>query len=474
MDVFGTGPEDIWAVGPEVDGFLHFDGKGWTVVQPCLPDGGRPMTQVFALAQDDVWFAGASWVVHWDGEAWTETQLDPSFYTWSLWGTGPDNLWVRGSCGMDAPCEKGYQWDGESWSREYGRLGLGGTSPDNGWAREAGGGLSHWNGTSWTSLGGAWAPAFLLATAEGYHAVYHHQLLRWSEGTWQPHEGTLTNPPSAEIRAIAQEGADEALAVGGMPGLYSRALAVRWDGSRWESSYVGPPGGLQGPYGLVLTAVDITGPGEAWAGGGIQRWDNGVLHWGGTGWSGPSKQWFMEDVWGAAPDDVWAVTGSGSSLMHYDGAQWSKHDLPGFSIDLLHVQGSSARNVWAVGLGMTWRWDGTSWAQYVAYPEVVRNGLWVGAEDDAWMSADKGRMTHWDGVAWTDVVTGTSAYLGHVTGSGRNDVWAVSGGHGLLHWDGTAWSSHEPPVGMTFYTVSSRAPGEVWVGTHLGILRFAP
>jgi hypothetical protein len=470
MDVSGTGPEDIWAVGPEADGFLHFDGKEWAVVQPCLPDGRRrQMTHVFAISRDDVWFAGNDgWVIHWDGVTWTETQLSypakPLTRTLSLWGTGPDNLWVRSLCMMDAPCEVAYQWDGKSWSRAGGRVGLEGTAPNNGWARE-GGALLHWNGTSWTSMVGG-GRGLLLATAEGYHVGDHHQILRLSEGQWLPLDGTRRNLYLPEIRAIAQEGTDEALAVGGISGRGSYVVAMRWDGSRWDSSYVGPPGTvLWGPFNQTLTTVDITGPGQAWASG-----TNDVLHREGTVWSKVSLPWRFADVWGAAPDDVWAVRGDADALVHYDGAQWLYTSYSGVA----HVQGSSARNVWAVGNGSTWRWDGTSWAFHTTPSTRTRFGLWVGAEDDAWMSADNGWMTHWDGVAWTDVVTGASARLGHVTGSGRNDVWVVSGTQGLLHWDGTAWSSHEPPVRMTFHTVASRAPGEVWVGTNLGILRFAP
>ncbi|MBK6535930.1 MAG: hypothetical protein IPF99_42285 [Deltaproteobacteria bacterium] len=52
-------------------------------------------------------------------------------------------------------------------------------------------------------------------------------------------------------------------------------------------------------------------------------------------------------VWGAAPNDVWAV-GEGGTILHWDGARWSS--IPSNTTATLRsVWGASAGDVWAVG-----------------------------------------------------------------------------------------------------------------------------
>jgi hypothetical protein len=116
-------------------------------------------------------------------------------------------------------------------------------------------------------------------------------------------------------------------------------------------------------------------------------------------------------VWGSAPDNVWAVGGtqslpdSPSTIVHYDGAQWSSIDTSALPPALLFkVWGSGADDVWAVGAG--------------------------------------GVILHYDGSSWTAAGSPTSQRLIAVWGTGPDDVYAVGGlGMGLvLRFDGVEWS----------------------------------
>src|SRR5262249_34224771 len=80
-----------------------------------------------------------------------------------------------------------------------------------------------------------------------------------------------------------------------------------------------------------------------------------ILHWNGAAWS-PSASGTtaaLEDVWGSASTDVWAV-GNGA-ILHWDGAIWSNvvadlgPTLTTTSLDERRVWGTSATDVWAVG-----------------------------------------------------------------------------------------------------------------------------
>ena len=105
---------DAYAVGQKAT-LLHWDGNAWSSISPWRADGtGKaPPTYsgVWASTSSDVWVVGdydsSGLVLHWDGAQWTSTQLNT--YLWSVWGSGPDNLWACGGTGSL------YRYDGASW-----------------------------------------------------------------------------------------------------------------------------------------------------------------------------------------------------------------------------------------------------------------------------------------------------------------------------------------------------------------------
>jgi hypothetical protein len=174
-----------------------------------------------------------------------------------------------------------------------------------------------------------------------------------------------------------------------------------------------------------LYAVDVVGPGDAWA---VGRWRD----------VGQTSRTFA---------------------IHWDGASWTHVATPNLGLDdtLYDVEGASSNDVWAVGSfhngtgyeAMTLHWDGTAWTA-VDNPGGG-NAVAVVAGDDAW--ALGATFTHWDGLAWTPVPTPDMAGdLGAASVVGPCDGWAVgraiddAGVFTTLTWRlaGTPTSSVEP------------------------------
>jgi hypothetical protein len=121
-------------------------------------------------------------------------------------------------------------------------------------------------------------------------------------------------------------------------------------------------------------------------------------------------------VWGASPQDVWAVGGDGFSrppvLCHYDGAQWTLHEIPPLSVRsraLFKVWGTAADDVFAVG--------------------------------------HEGVILHYDGIAWQQQESGTELDLIALWGTGPGEILVVGGrSHAVLvRWDGEGWTPRELP-----------------------------
>jgi hypothetical protein len=88
--VSGTGPSDVWAVGP-IDGgsppvVEHWDGTTWSIMKAAgNPKRSYGLLGVVAIAPNDVWAVGQSVLLsgsppypaaeHWDGNRWSLTSM---------------------------------------------------------------------------------------------------------------------------------------------------------------------------------------------------------------------------------------------------------------------------------------------------------------------------------------------------------------------------------------------------------------
>jgi len=139
---------------------------------------------------------------------------------------------------------------------------------------------------------------------------------------------------------------------------------------------------------------------------------------------------YISSVWGATPDDVWAIGGGGTQydrLLHYDGLQWSTYTKEVIWCTGFTVFGFRADDVWMGGgagwlergAGI-WHYDGVEWTQnYVysieeTYYSIEVDEIWGPSPDDVYACGiivfDDGKngicrgfVLHYDGVKWQEI-----------------------------------------------------------------------
>lgn len=101
------------------------------------------------------------------------------------------------------------------------------------------------------------------------------------------------------------------------------------------------------------------------------------------------------------------------------------------------------------------------------------NGVWEATASDVWAVGAGGTIRHYTGdpLLWEIVANlPTSVDLNAIWGFSSSDIWAVGDAGVVIHYDGTSWSrvkvaglgSDRPNL----TTVWGAAPGHVWIGGH--------
>jgi hypothetical protein len=302
---------------------------------------------------------------------------------------------------------------------------------------------------------------------------------------------------SSWLQAVDASASDNAWSVGfylGAEGVYE-TLAERWDGSAW--TLVETPN--VGAHGDWLNGVAAVSPSEAWAvgytAGDPATYTSTTLveHWTGLAWSvvpspNPSNDPLyganqLNDVRAFAPNDVWAAgwqwvpSGSAPLIERWDGRRWrvSKTPNTGFK-ELQALDGTSSRDIWAVGFGRTFsdgsqslimHWTGSTWAVVPTPKLSVDNYLTdvsVLSPTDAWAAGYtippnldiQPYYLHWNGSVWAVVssphLSSTHNYLTSIAAASTNLVYAA--GYRTVNgqvvtfverWDGTQWRIDPSP-----------------------------
>ncbi|MGE0143611.1 MAG: hypothetical protein AB7I19_07415 [Planctomycetota bacterium] len=339
-DVFGLGPNDVWAVG-----------------QSQIDRGNNER-------------AGLSWALHWDGSSFAQSatpspaipNLQPGCSLFAVGGAAPNDVWAAGSYSRQSPTNGhiGPQifllhFDGNSWrqvpeplprfsyiassSGSHIRRIVAHASNDVwffGWwsgdeLTSAGPLVLHWDGSSisFRDIGsylrfGSWSIVDVAALAPGQYfalasprtsgyrgGVYPTGVMQWQGNGWVE----MPPPPTATItyysfRTIAASAASDVW-VGGIESPLTgnttpRPYAVRWDGNTWTRH---PTTGFP-------NKIIANGPNDAWAfGSTIEHWDgvrwNVVTDYGSDLASAQSLSAFR-----LGPCDYWTV---GSQIANNQG-----------------------------------------------------------------------------------------------------------------------------------------------------------
>ncbi|MCK6526270.1 hypothetical protein L6R50_01480 [Myxococcota bacterium] len=243
--------------------------------------------------------------------------------------------------------------------------------------------------------------------------------------------------PSALI-SIQGLSADDVWTVGsdaGSPAVY------HYDGSAWEKVETGTVGDL---WWVHPTSSRVTMVG---AGGTILEMDRDSGETVPVDGVDPGITFF--GVWGANEDDVWAVGGglsggTGPALWHRDAGGWSAVDLSSFGFaghDLLYkVHGTSSSDAWIVGTGGTiLHYDGAAWTRVDSPTSAVLFTVHAGGPFPVAVGgANQAVILHYEGGSWLDHSPEFQPTVNGV--SGRGDMLIATGAQGSIHrWDGEAW-----------------------------------
>jgi hypothetical protein len=228
--------------------------------------------------------------------------------------------------------------------------------------------------------------------------------------------------------------------------------AMAYDGSEWRS--------LEFAGGTYLVSVWAASENDVFALGGPLYGTSRLFRYNGSAWSEMDcpPDVYLQDLWGSSAVDVYGV-GSHGSMIHYNGTEWTRVDLPVIANDINFegVFGSSTVDVYAVGEGLILHYDGSGWSA-VEYPPPPGSQpsytcafleVWVGQTGEVYAVESNYGILHFDGTSWRWVAWdgGVRRWVqtAGIGGSG-SDVYVADGSSSSVHYDGQAWESMMGPV----------------------------
>lgn len=221
---------------------------------------------------------------------------------------------------------------------------------------------------------------------------------------------------------------------------------VYWNGNLWETVPSNLQMYLYGIYGFSANQIWVVG--------------NGNYHWGGAAfWDGVKFTEFKFDadkpeyadtihalhaIWGSAPNDVWAVGGSGT-IIHWNGETWRKVPSP-TKLYLYDIWGVSHNDIYAVGFSLTGlyellHYDGISWKlvsdRVTPAASYQFTSIWLVKGGSGFIVGNRGFERK--GNLWERIAGNDFSRISRVRGSGINNVFAGGQGGRLLHYNGNEW-----------------------------------
>ena len=494
--VWGTGPDNVYAGGSDGT-VIHYDGTSWRVVL----ESWSSFYAIGGSGPDDVWAVGGGQVRHFDGTSWKVDLSMPPGYSWhGVWAVAPDDVHVVGT-GSGLTAEFGH-FDGTGWTITPSPIfspleGIWGRASNDVWA-VARAALLHFDGSGWevvepapgadlmriwgvdsdrifvgTSGGDVllWNGEDLDPIGSGLDYVtgisgsgendveivtYGGRVHRWDGSVWT-HTGTS---PGTRLMGLWTADASQAFAVGDSGTILHR------QGTAWRLATQGPPASLLDVWAFPGGEAVAVG-----ASGVTLRYEDGS-------WTQSPRfdgRDFLSAVWGATPDDVWAV--GNDAIVHFDGSAWTKVFSP--QVHLVGVWGSGPSDVYAVGIGASFHFDGISWNEIeLGGAETVARDIWGSGPDDVFAVGEDGTIVHFDGSTWGPMTSGTDIDLRSVWGTGPADVWAVGSDSSawvgcILHFDGGQWTEvTASAIGPPLWHVTGSGPGDVHATGIYGVMRF--
>jgi hypothetical protein len=201
--------------------------------------------------------------------------------------------------------------------------------------------------------------------------------------------------------------------------------------------------------GSILYGVWGATPDDLWAvGGPWSRAPSGVtpegdvvLRWKDGAWSRfavpalegkpASAQKFLFKVWGTSADQA-IIVGSSGLALHWDGATWRQEPTGDTSGPLFTVSGRAADDAYAIGGFNEMRvihWDGATWSPLpaAAFSPALTQGIFAGAPDAIYVGGISGYLGKFASETWTEPEPLTASGFHAVWVDGDGAFWAAGG-----------------------------------------------
>ncbi|MEM9189410.1 MAG: hypothetical protein AAGF12_09560 [Myxococcota bacterium] len=209
-----------------------------------------------------------------------------------------------------------------------------------------------------------------------------------------------------------------------------------------------------------------------------------AAHWNGVDWTESPAASNVNTVWGTATDDVWAV-GAGIPY-RWDGTRWRQESRFPRRSNFSDVHGTNTNDVWVIDATRAYHFDGSTWVEWSvieATDFTYLHSVHAAATNDVWVlgrhygearDRDDAFLAHWDGTEWAEVLLDRSfRSLFDIGGVAPDDLWAVGSDGVALHWDGVAWTEFETPTNKNLHALWIDAADSVFaVGEGGTIVRW--
>lgn len=222
----------------------------------------------------------------------------------------------------------------------------------------------------------------------------------------------------------------------------------------WEQHRIESSSSMNGIYASGAGVYIVGSGGFAWYGG-ADGWDFMDISVNGQD---------LTDLWGQGQNEstvLAASTQSGLVAQYTPAGGWTTGDLADTN-EIKGVGGSGPTQLFAVGWGRAYAYDGTSWT-YEPLPDqnVKLNDVYAEGSE-AFAIGEEGGCVHRASGSWSACDTGVTASLEGISGSSANDVWAVGDGGTVVHWNGTKWQVEEVPTTQKLWAVYVPEKGSVY------------
>jgi photosystem II stability/assembly factor-like uncharacterized protein len=187
----------------------------------------------------------------------------------------------------------------------------------------------------------------------------------------------------------------------------------------------------------------------------------------------------LRSVSGTWDGDVYAC-GDNGTLIHYDGASWTRVQLPSPTYDLYAIICLASGEIFVAGENgiVLHRDEAGSWTySYPGKPNTIR-ALWEPSASSATgivACGDVGRLLRFDGSRWKSISSPTTLPLYCIWGGAADDFWTAGNLPGVLwHYVNDEWDSVNTSVitSQTFRALWGFGPDSVYAAGSDGKVLF--